>query len=48
MSIADIIVLLIVALILILIIRFMVKNVKAGRGLDGGCGGDCSKCGGCH
>ncbi len=38
----------VLVIICVLIIRHMIKNVKAGKGLDGGCGGDCSKCGGCH
>ena len=43
----TIIVLLVLAIIIALIIRSMVKDKKAGKSLQ--CGGDCSKCGGhCH
>ena len=43
----TIIVLIVLALIVALIIRSMVKDKKAGKSLQ--CGGDCSKCGGhCH
>ncbi|MDD6157553.1 MAG: FeoB-associated Cys-rich membrane protein [Lachnospiraceae bacterium] len=39
-----------IALIVIVafIIRGMIRNVKNGKGLDGGCSGNCSKCGRCH
>ena len=41
------IVLIVLAIIVALIIRSMVKDKKAGKSLQ--CGGDCSKCGGhCH
>jgi len=40
-------VLIVLAIIVALIIRSMVKDKKAGKSLQ--CGGDCSKCGGhCH
>lgn len=43
----TIIVLIVLAIIVALIIRSMVKDKKAGKSLQ--CGGDCSKCGGhCH
>lgn len=43
----TIIVLIVLAIIVALIIRSMVKDKKAGKSLR--CGGDCSKCGGhCH
>ena len=43
----TIIVLIVLALIIALIIRSMVKDKKACKSLQ--CGGDCSKCGGhCH
>ncbi len=43
----TIIVLIVLAIIVALIIRRMVKDKKAGKSLQ--CGGDCSKCGGhCH
>ena len=43
----TIIVLMVLAIIIALIIRSMVKDKKAGKSLQ--CGGDCSKCGGhCH
>lgn len=43
----TIIVLIVLAVIVALIIRSMVKDKKAGKSLQ--CGGDCSKCGGhCH
>lgn len=43
----TIIVLIVLATIVALIIRSMVKDKKAGKSLQ--CGGDCSKCGGhCH
>lgn len=43
----TIIVLIVLAIIITLIIRSMVKDKKAGKSLQ--CGGDCSKCGGhCH
>ena len=43
----TIIVLIVLASIVALIIRSMVKDKKAGKSLQ--CGGDCSKCGGhCH
>lgn len=43
----TIIVLIVLAIIVALIIRSMVKDKKAGKLLQ--CGGDCSKCGGhCH
>lgn len=43
----TIIVLIVLAIIIDLIIRSMVKDKKAGKSLQ--CGGDCSKCGGhCH
>ena len=43
----TIIVLIVLAIIIALIIRSMVKDKKAGNSLQ--CGGDCSKCGGhCH
>lgn len=43
----TIIVLVVLAIIVALIIRSMVKDKKAGKSLQ--CGGDCSKCGGhCH
>lgn len=43
----TIIVLIVLAIIIALIIRSMVKDRKAGKSLQ--CGGDCSKCGGhCH
>ena len=43
----TIIVLIVLAIIVALIIRSMVKDKKAGKPLQ--CGGDCSKCGGhCH
>ena len=43
----TIIVLIVLAIIVTLIIRSMVKDKKAGKSLQ--CGGDCSKCGGhCH
>lgn len=41
------IVLAILGLLIGLAIRSMVHNVKNGKGLDGGCGGDCSHCSGC-
>ena len=34
------------AVIVALIIRSMIKDKKAGKSLQ--CGGDCSKCKGCH
>ena len=37
---------LIVLAVVILAIRSMVKDKKAGKSLQ--CGGDCSKCRGCH
>lgn len=40
----TIIVLIVLAIIVALIIRSMVKDKKAGKSLQ--CGGDCSKCGG--
>ena len=43
----TIIVLIVLAIIVALIIRSMVKDKKAGKSRQ--CGGDCSKCGGhCH
>ena len=43
----TIIVLIVLAIIVAVIIRSMVKDNKAGKSLQ--CGGDCSKCGGhCH
>ena len=43
----TIIVLIVLAIIIALIIRSMVKDKKGGKSLQ--CGGDCSKCGGhCH
>ena len=43
----TIIALIVLAIIVALIIRSMVKDKKAGKSLQ--CGGDCSKCGGhCH
>lgn len=43
----TIIILIVLAIIVALIIRSMVKDKKAGKSLQ--CGGDCSKCGGhCH
>ena len=36
----------IVLVVVILAIRSMVKDEKAGKSLQ--CGGDCSKCRGCH
>lgn len=43
----TIIVLIVLAIIVALIIRSMVKDKKAGKSLQ--CGGDCNKCGGhCH
>ena len=43
----TIIVLIVLAIIVALIIRSVVKDKKAGKSLQ--CGGDCSKCGGhCH
>ena len=43
----TIIVIIVLAIIVALIIRSMVKDKKAGKSLQ--CGGDCSKCGGhCH
>ena len=43
----TIIVLIVLAIIVALLIRSMVKDKKAGKSLQ--CGGDCSKCGGhCH
>ena len=43
----TIIVLIVLAIIVALIIRSMVKDKKAGKSLQ--CGGDCRKCGGhCH
>ena len=43
----TIIVLIVLAIIVALIIRSMVKDKKAGKSVQ--CGGDCSKCGGhCH
>ncbi|MDD6071005.1 MAG: FeoB-associated Cys-rich membrane protein [Clostridiales bacterium] len=36
----------IVLVVVILAIRSMVKDKKAGKSLQ--CGGDCSKCRGCH
>lgn len=43
----TIIVLIVLAIIVALIIRSMVKDKKAGKSLQ--CGGDCSKCGRhCH
>ena len=43
----TIIVLIVLAIIVALIIRSMVKDKKAGKSLQ--CGGDCSTCGGhCH
>ena len=43
----TIIVLIVLAIIVALIIRSMVKDKKAGKSLQ--CGGDCSKCDGhCH
>ena len=43
----TIIVLIVLAIIVALIFRSMVKDKKAGKSLQ--CGGDCSKCGGhCH
>jgi len=43
----TIIVLIVLAIIVALIIRSMVKDKKASKSLQ--CGGDCSKCGGhCH
>ncbi len=40
----------IVAAILALNIRAMVRNLRAGKDIGGcgGCGGDCAKCHGCH
>ncbi len=46
--IGSIIILIVLAIIVFFIVRHMIHNVKKGKGLDGGCGGDCSKCGGCH
>ncbi len=43
---ATIIISVILLAIVCLIVRGMVRNVKNGKGIDG-CGGDCSKCGGC-
>lgn len=36
----------IVLVVVILAIRSMIKDKKAGKSLQ--CGGDCSKCRGCH
>ncbi len=40
------IVLVIVAVAAALAIRSIIKNKKAGKSIQ--CGGDCSRCGGCH
>jgi len=42
----TIIVLAIVAVCVVLAVRSMIKNRKAGGSLS--CGGDCRHCGGCH
>ncbi|MDE7247832.1 MAG: FeoB-associated Cys-rich membrane protein [Lachnospiraceae bacterium] len=42
----TVIVLAIVAGAVALAIRSMIKDKKAGKSLQ--CGGDCSRCGGCH
>ena len=42
----TVLVLLGLAAIVALIIRSMIKDKKAGKSLQ--CGGDCSKCKGCH
>lgn len=44
--IGTVIVAAVLVLIVALIVRSMIKNVKNGKGIDGGCGGDCSRCGG--
>lgn len=40
------IVLVVLVLIVCLIVRSMIKDKKSGKSLQ--CGGDCSKCRGCH
>lgn len=42
----TIIVLAIVIIAAVLAIRSIIKNKKAGKSIQ--CGGDCSRCGGCH
>lgn len=42
----TVIVLAVVAAAVILAVRSMIKDKKAGKSLQ--CGGDCSQCGGCH
>lgn len=39
-------VLVVLVLIVCLIVRSMIKDKKSGKSLQ--CGGDCSKCKGCH
>ncbi len=43
---ATIIISIVLLVIVYLIIRSMIRNVKNGKSIEG-CGGDCSKCGGC-
>ncbi|MBP5293603.1 MAG: FeoB-associated Cys-rich membrane protein [Clostridia bacterium] len=43
--ITTVVVVLMIALLFVRSIYKMVKNAKAGRGLDGGCTGDCAHCG---
>lgn len=40
------VVLMMVAAAVVLAVRSMIKDKKAGKSLQ--CGGDCSRCGGCH
>lgn len=49
MNFATFIVVAILVLIVFLIVRNMIRNIKTGKSLDGGCCGECSQCGGkCH
>ena len=40
------VVLVVLVLVVCLIVRSMIKDKKSGKSLQ--CGGDCSKCKGCH
>lgn len=46
MSMGTVIILAIVVAAAALAIRSMIKDKKAGKSIQ--CGGDCSRCGGCH